>query len=377
MPLFSSRQSTPMSESPPTSSAVDALGRLVRMWGRHAFDTHESSAETFGAECEGWARNILTGAPRPDGGSGSNVQHGRYADLLLWLYNHRRRERDYVDDVKRGLKNALRDVIHQFQASVHAHTREDQKLQAQLGRLEELLNSNDIRELRRVAAETAQAVSNSIVARQERDAHQLGVLTNRMESLESTLVEVRAQTETDALTGLKNRGALDQDLPQRVLEASRVGQTLSILMVDIDHFKRVNDTYGHPVGDGVIRAVADALVRAFPRRDDYIARYGGEEFCVVLSNTARSDAKRLSERFLAELRKRPVRVDGHELAITASVGLTAITSTEAKQTVSTSSMPRSLAEATRAATDAIARADQALYRAKREGRDRVEVGPEV
>jgi diguanylate cyclase (GGDEF)-like protein len=151
----------------------------------------------------------------------------------------------------------------------------------------------------------------------------------------------------DSLTGLANRRLFDESLHREVARSQRLGTPLSLLVLDVDHFKQVNDTYGHQTGDGVLREVADALV-ANTKNFDVAARYGGDEFVVLLPGCSRDDALRVAER----VRNSIARAVG-EAPVTISAGIATV--------------PDNANDAERL----MAAADAALYDAKRTGRDRV------
>jgi diguanylate cyclase (GGDEF)-like protein len=158
---------------------------------------------------------------------------------------------------------------------------------------------------------------------------------------------------TDPLTGLYNRRYLDLEGARLVALAGRHGKLLALQMIDLDHFKAVNDTHGHAVGDAVLREASETL-RTVTRRTDLAARFGGEELCVLLPETDIAGAEVLARRFLDSLRACPFTGQGGAaFHVTASVGVAALGSAE--ETLE----------------DLIERADTALYRAKDEGRDRV------
>ncbi|MCL6612760.1 MAG: GGDEF domain-containing protein [Peptococcaceae bacterium] len=158
---------------------------------------------------------------------------------------------------------------------------------------------------------------------------------------------------TDPLTGAPNRRELDRHLEK---VAGRMNP-LSVIMADIDHFKKVNDTYGHDAGDHVLRQFAET-VRASVRPGDFFGRYGGEEF-MVICNAGLDEAAEIAERVREAVEKTPVRVPGGgTVSITASFGV-------ARQ------MPGE------DAASVVRRADSALYRAKQEGRNRVAGGGEI
>ena len=160
----------------------------------------------------------------------------------------------------------------------------------------------------------------------------------------------------DGLTGVYNRKQLDLRLPRAVEEARESGADLSVVIFDVDHFKKVNDTYGHAAGDAVLRRVA-ALLGGSLRRDDFVARYGGEEFVLVLDADAAS-AVGTADRLRQELVGTVVPFDGTEIRVTASAGVASLlTSGDAPD------------EAV-----LLRLADERLYRAKESGRTRV-IGP--
>jgi diguanylate cyclase (GGDEF)-like protein len=155
----------------------------------------------------------------------------------------------------------------------------------------------------------------------------------------------------DPLTGAGNRIAMDQTLMREIEVAARHKQPLSLLMLDIDHFKHVNDTYGHSSGDEVLRAIAQ-VVKGQLRNIDRVFRYGGEEFLVVLSNTGRDAAEAIGERLLQATRDLLYPELEHPLALTISLGCSTLVSGESADSL-------------------LRRADGALYVAKRLGRNRL------
>jgi two-component system cell cycle response regulator len=162
---------------------------------------------------------------------------------------------------------------------------------------------------------------------------------------------------TDGLTGLTNRRAFNELLEQRLKEAARYERPLSLLLLDIDHFKKVNDTHGHPAGDAVLKGVAKLAQKA-ARDTDVAARYGGEELALILPETDARGALVIAER-LRKLIEAATHASEHgPLKVTVSIGV----ATTSKQAKAPAELPSALIEA----------ADRALYRAKHAGRNRVE-----
>jgi diguanylate cyclase (GGDEF)-like protein len=168
---------------------------------------------------------------------------------------------------------------------------------------------------------------------------------------------------TDVLTGWHNRRYLQVRLTEEMARARRDKANLVCLMLDLDHFKQVNDTYGHAAGDEVLRELSHRI-EAQVRGSDVAARYGGEEFVILLPHTDVEAGKLLAERIRHAVSARPVVFgDGQELTITASIGIACATPQESDFDLKT--LGESL----------IARADVALYSAKSAGRDRTVVSP--
>jgi diguanylate cyclase (GGDEF)-like protein len=194
--------------------------------------------------------------------------------------------------------------------------------------------------------------------------------------------QLRRLTMMDALTGIANRRAFDESLHLEWQRVLRHGEPLSLLMIDIDYFKRYNDAHGHPAGDTCLRQVAAAIADTTKRAGDLAARYGGEEFAVILPHTGLQDARTIAERICACVRALAMAHGDSPVAphVTISVGVASMTTGAdclaeagseqgAAPGSSTSSM---LITPARAAPETlVALADQALYTAKHQGRDRV------
>ena len=165
--------------------------------------------------------------------------------------------------------------------------------------------------------------------------------------------ELEFLATTDGLTGLHNRRCLMARLEQEIIRVHRFQAPFSLLMIDLDHFKAVNDQHGHLVGDQVLAHIA-GILRACLRESDFAARYGGEEFCILASGTSSAGAEVFANRLRALVAKSPFLIkDRDSLAITCSIGVAETNSTRLD------------------AGRLIEAADQALYQAKHAGRNRV------
>ncbi|MHC8286504.1 GGDEF domain-containing protein [Pseudomonas sp. XS1P51] len=179
------------------------------------------------------------------------------------------------------------------------------------------------------------------------------VATNRRQ-LQTVNAQLQQLSSTDRLTGLYNRGHWEESLKVAYARHQRHGNATSLVMFDIDHFKQVNDTYGHQAGDQVIEQVA-RLVREHVRDSDVAGRYGGEEFAVVLSDTDKVGARFFAERLRESVAALEVLHDGRSIRFTISLGVADLSKPSVNH------------------ADLIAWADQALYASKNAGRNRVTV----
>jgi diguanylate cyclase (GGDEF)-like protein len=168
--------------------------------------------------------------------------------------------------------------------------------------------------------------------------------------------ELRSRAETDPLTGIANRRRFNQVLEVECGRFTRGHSPFSVLMLDLDYFKDVNDRYGHAAGDEVLRQVAQILLATL-RSTDVVARYGGEEFAVLLTETRIEGAMVIAERVRTAVEDRVLDVEGNEIALTVSIGVTSHNGEESE-----------------AGEELLKRADDALYRAKAAGRNCVGAG---
>ncbi|MFG6430413.1 diguanylate cyclase domain-containing protein [Roseateles sp. LYH14W] len=175
--------------------------------------------------------------------------------------------------------------------------------------------------------------------------------------------ELRRLAALDALTSLHNRGSFDQRLSQEWQRSVRTGEPLALVLLDVDHFKRFNDHYGHPAGDACLRAVAQAIDAQARRPGDMAARVGGEEFAVLLPNTTAAGAREVAQsiRHAISGLQIPHAASLHAAHVTASLGLAVCVPKDAAPGTDEQAL--------------IGAADRALYEAKQAGRDRVCAAP--
>ena len=159
--------------------------------------------------------------------------------------------------------------------------------------------------------------------------------------------------QRDALTDAFNRGAFDKAIQRNLNMHHVLQQPITLLLIDIDHFKNVNDRFGHAAGDEALRKLGDCLARSFIRKSDFVARYGGDEFAVILPDTRAVHAGKLIDSLLRRAEAIRLASGPDEALVTCSVGYTEVSDEDSVETL-------------------LARADEALYKAKSAGRNRAE-----
>ena len=352
-------ESTSHSSTSAEDAALDAIANLLKAFGENAFDTDNVSAHETRSECEGWARKITVGNGKSEDENGEPKPFKRdYAGVRRYLTAQRSHEREFVG---RSLGN-LREAVHAFARCLTTTVAEDrsadERVGAQLGKLVGAFQSNDSEAIRSEAEGIVMVVQEVMAKRTESQKRMLGELSQKISDLREELQEVREKAALDPLTQLFNRAALDAHL-DRVADLSfLLSSSPCILMIDVDHFKKVNDTHGHPTGDEVLRRVADCLVRNFLRREDFVARYGGEEFVVVIPDSSLHNAEQRAERVRQSLAELEIDTGKTKLKITASIGLASLSSGDSGKSW-------------------LERADSALYEAKNGGRNCVRVARET
>jgi len=178
--------------------------------------------------------------------------------------------------------------------------------------------------------------------------------------LEERARQLELLSVTDALTQIPNRHCFEHRLVAEWSRAARDAQPLSVLIIDLDHFKKINDTYGHPFGDRCLTAAAQALRATLLRGSDVLARYGGEEFAVLLPGADAEAARSVAERLLASVGDVELMHEGKPVRLACSIGVSTL-------------VPAALTSP----SSAVSQADKALYVAKQQGRNRVVMAPAI
>ncbi|HNP61365.1 MAG TPA: GGDEF domain-containing protein [Nitrospirales bacterium] len=346
-------ESRPTGELGESDKAAETLARVLRCLGRHAIELDHLSEEEIEKEFERWARHVLVGAQIGDGTKNRDASPRRdWGALTQFVNGHRQQEKSYVTRNLQDMRNVLCEFTNIMGRTFVEDQETDQQVSNHLGQLRTAIEDGSLQDVKQALLAVVENISALVDERKERQQQRLESLGEKLRVVEEELGGARKLMTLDALTQLYNRGALDLQLERTAGMSFFSGTLACILIVDVDHFKHVNDTYGHPAGDVVLQQLAKRLVSTFPRKTDFIARYGGEEFCVLLQGAGEELSQRLGERLLDAVRGEEFSYQDITIPVTASIGLAELLPGEP-------------------VFSWIERADRALYRAKDNGRNQL------
>lgn len=246
----------------------------------------------------------------------------------------------------RELDSQIREQVDGLQSSVQEAADLDSLKHVLENHLEGLLGTMDLHQKQRDQRE------QEVAARMQGLAERVASMEQEAQNFREHLEEQRQKALVDPLTGLPNRAAWSERLEHEMHQWQQRGNNLSLAMLDLDHFKRINDSYGHLAGDKVLKIIASVLRKRL-RPTDFIARFGGEEFVLLMPDTPLAGALVLGEKLRSAIEACPFHFKGERVTVTVSIGMSAFMPGERSELV-------------------LKRADQALYRAKGAGRNRVE-----
>lgn len=263
------------------------------------------------------------------------------------------KEKTYLFEKEKELKNIielLRAALTDFMGETQTF---NSRIYEQNVRMEAITQLDDIRKIKESLKSEVAQMKQVIQEKQETDSRRIEILSQEVVSLKSNLEEVQAAASLDALTGAYNRMAFDAKIQWCIEKNAVIREPLSLLMCDLDNFKKINDIYGHITGDRVLKGFI-LECKGFFRTDDFIARYGGEEFAILLPGLPLKKALKRARELCGSLASKQYLIDAskpdQKLGFTVSVGVSELKKEDT-------------------AASFIDRADKALYRAKRSGKN--------
>ena len=326
-------------------ACIQALFVFVR---EYTLDISEINADRFKKQLE--ALQAAFGAEEK-----TRSIAARFDRQKAGILDHIQRQNTYI-----GEREAeFREIIDLMTAAMTGLDNENRSfyssIRSQGERFEELTRLDDIKRLKNELVREVENMRTMVRDKETQDHQSLEALANQVDGLKKELDKAKHVANTDGLTGVNNRKALDEHL-QRLVERNQITrQPFALLMMDLDDFKQLNDTYGHTVGDRMLLAFAEKC-RASVRSNDFLARYGGEEFTLILPGASLRNAKKKAQQLCKTIAASRYAADDSPkadvVAVTVSIGVSTFRSGDSVKTL-------------------LDRADQCLYKAKATGKNRV------
>jgi diguanylate cyclase len=271
------------------------------------------------------------------------------------IHSYIERQHAYIQDREKELKDII-DLLAKALATMDSENQVyNQEIYAQSEKIEQITRLDDIKRIKQELTDQIEQMRETVRKKQSHDIGDLEMLSKKVSVLDTELKKARADSMLDGLTGIGNRRAFDLKIRELVDGMTMSGSPLSLLMLDIDNFKKINDGYGHQIGDRVLVALARKC-HSLIRNDDIMARYGGEEFVILLPNASLDNAVTKADSICKSIANTRYALDdvepGNTLSITISIGVSVFSNGDSPLTV-------------------VERADKALYLAKRRGKNRV------
>ena len=243
----------------------------------------------------------------------------------------------------------LNGLAEDFGSITKDNTNFSGQIKDSMTHIEKAIKLDEIKEIRKKITYETTSLRKEIAKKQENDARMIESLSQKVETMNKELVTAKEEVLIDGLTQIYNRKAFDKKIGDAFIKKSIRKTPFTLVMVDIDYFKKINDGYGHTVGDEILKKIASTIKKTF-RLNDFVARYGGEEFSIIIDRIDRNYIQDVCERLRAAIEAINFTIDSERIPTTASIGIAFCSQTDTLRTL-------------------IERADRALYLAKQSGRN--------
>lgn len=321
---------------------------LIDVYNKHLFEIDAQPVRRVREYLDEFARELMT-------------NDKAHAEKTLFRFRqffsgYRVNEYTYIQKSFDDFRGILWDLIDQLGEDFRSEQVEDKEIGLSLHNLKEAVEANSINDVKFKAREFIDTYVEHQSRRERRRSKRIKGIKKNLDVVKQQLNEANRSMRVDHLTEAYNRKSFDEKVKQewQLHEISK--NPVTIISLDIDHFKKINDTYGHDVGDFILKECVSTLKKLFPRSTDFVARVGGEEFAVVLPDYALEHAVIKAEEALSQIRKEVYLTGEHKLSFTVSMGIAQLLEGESVDSW-------------------IKRADQALYSSKQTGRNRFTVAP--
>ena len=351
-------------ESRPTEAlidgALDTLANILRVMGEQSFELEKDIDPTIFPEmCREFSCHVENGAGVPSCDIPASKNGNReWARIRCFFADRRKAESQFVTERLHDYRGVVDDLVSGLRNIGERDQNTENNVKHNLKLVEDAVGTGVMPEIRKALTKTIQNVTETFAEQKRQYEAQLEDLHGRMSNLRQDLVAVREEMKRDSLTSAYNRRTFDSSIEHSLNLHFIMNQPVTLVMLDLDNFKNVNDTHGHAAGDEVLQSVSKCLVRAFNRKTDIVTRYGGDEFAIILNDTSAKSATKLVDRCLRYVNDLRVPYASEDARISCSIGFTEIHEHDSIRSL-------------------IKRADRALYQAKADGRNKSEFAPAI
>ncbi|MGE0527401.1 MAG: GGDEF domain-containing protein [Bdellovibrionales bacterium] len=322
---------------------------LIDTFNKHLIEFEGHPVRKTRESLDEFAREILNSR-------GKNLERVLFR-LRQFFSAYRIDEYAYFQKTFEDFRTIIWDFVDQLAEDIGQEQKEDSEIHQSLEQLKEAVESNSIDALKNQSRKFIDFYVEKQFKKDKRRSSKMKSIRKNLNVVKKQLGEAQSSLRTDHLTQAFNRKTFDEYCEQHWKLFHVAQQPAALLLIDIDHFKRINDTYGHPIGDFVLKEMVATLKGMFTRESDLVARVGGEEFAVLLPDFKGDQAMKKAEELLARVHREVYVHENHQLRFTVSIGVA------------------QLAETDKDVSAWIRRADEALYYSKNNGRNRATLAP--
>lgn len=338
--------------------ALDTLGCVFQTMARESFPLEpDNDPQDFAARCLEVARHVENGSAAPSICIEAATSLRNWGAVRRFYVDRRRSETSFVSSRLQDYRGIIEQFVIGLKQIAVQNGATKKLVSEGLGSIEAAINGGKLDDIKKALALVVNDVGFAFSEQEIQHQQQIYELNQRIDVLREDLVAAQEEMQLDSLTEICNRGAFSAALQRHVNTYFLLRQPVSVIMIDVDNFKAINDTFGHPAGDSVLQAIAGHLSRIFVRRNDVVARYGGDEFAIILPD---SDIKGLASTLQRMLKViRSIKIETADDAVTAKPEIVVSCSAGCAEICETDTVE-----------SLVNRADKALYEAKQAGRNR-------
>lgn len=305
-------------------SALDTLGSVIRTFGDLSFALDDGfDPELFRTQCFELASHIENGASVPSlGFTKGDRDERQWNQVHRFCLDRRQQEKDFVERRHDDYRDIVDHLLSALRQVEKRNTNTAQSVHRNLELIQSAMDRGQSSEIKATLNETIQNIADSF-ARQHRDCERhIGNLRQQMSCMRQDFALSPDTHARDELTGACNRDAFDRAVVYNLNLKFILDQPATLILIDLNKFKAINDRYGHAFGDEILRKIGDCLLRIFVRKTDIVARYGGDEFAIILADTVPDNAVPLVDRLLCLLQDLSASHADKDLRITCAAGIT-------------------------------------------------------